>query len=401
MATTVNNPIEKDIYRNKVVQNHTAFSTTIENTTGKEYYNETFRNGSSKTYTNQTTVEFDAANRQRLTLGDSFRTVEGGDYSYSNEKEVRVAGDFNVITGSPEVYNNPLFDNWMDEYAEVVASKVQFEQNRGGFTNNSGAELSRDGDVDEESGSTQGMSFTLNDAQQNMQKILENTQEKLTDIERKFGYGGNIKLQSAKNILIKAGFTTSTFDSAAIDPVGMKVDKGLIFDGESITKQSTNAPYLEEKDTASNVPFGNLYIQSGNGISFSTGANGFDFTTNGSIKMVGTSNTVIGGAQVLIGSSLNGGKAGSVIVRSARYLNLESSNINIKSDDDVLIDSGLSVTKDVIIAGDLVVGGNLRVLGSIVANGDIVAGGEGGVSLLNHTHGGVENGGGNTQPPNS
>lgn len=401
MATQINNPIETELYRNKVVENHTAFSRTIDNSTGREHYSEYHSSGSGKSYTNQVTTEFDANNRTRLTKGDSFKTIEGGDYSIANEKENRVFGDFTVITGPNEAYNSPIYTNWMEEYSEVVASKVQFEQNRGGFANNSGAVFPREGNVDTDSGSTQGQSFPSNAAQDGMQDLLERKQDTLVDLERNMGIGGSIKLLSAKNILIKAGTVTSTFDSAAIDPVGMKVDKGLAFDGEKITKQFTNAPYLEEKDTASNVPFGNLYLQSGNGLSFNTGAGGMNFTTNGSIKIAGTSNTIIGGAQILIGSSLNDGQAGSVMIRGARYLNLESSNINIVSDDDVLVDAGLSVTKNVIIAGDLVVGGNLRVLGSIVANGDIVAGGEGGVSLLNHTHGGVENGGGNTQPPNS
>lgn len=394
MATTkVNNPIENDLYRNKVVVNHTAFSTTIDNSTGREYYNETHRSGSGRTYTNQSTIEFNTNNKQTLTKGDSFRTVEGGNYNISGEKEDRVFGDLTIITGAPNLYNTPIVNNWMEEYSEIASAKVQFEQDRGGFANNSGATFERKGPVDKESGSSQGQSFPPNQAQQGMQELLVKKQEKLTEIERGLGNGGNIKLLSGKNILIKAGIGTSAFDTAAIDPVGMKVDKQLEYDGDKgIKKKSTSAPYLEEKDTASNIPFGNLHIESGNGLKFKTGAGGVSFSTNGRIEIAGTSNTIIGGAQILIGSSLNGGQAGSILIRGAQFLNLESANINIKSGADVLVDSGLSVTGSQITAGDLVVGGNLTVLGNIIckgnitADGDIVAGGSGGVSLLNHVH---------------
>jgi hypothetical protein len=138
MATTkVKNPIEGDLYRNKVVENHTAFSKTIDNSTGREYYNETHKSGSGKTYTNVATIELDTNNRQGLVKGDNFKTIEGGDYSIAQEKETRVFGDFTILTGSPNLYNTTVMSDWMEEYSEIAAAKSQFEQNRGGFTNNS------------------------------------------------------------------------------------------------------------------------------------------------------------------------------------------------------------------------------------------------------------------------
>ena len=56
-------------------------------------------------------------------------------------------------------------------------------------------------------------------------------------------------------------------------------------------------------------------------------------------------------------------------------------------------------TGDLEVYGDLIVHGNITVCGSTgirVPNGDVKAGS---VSLKNHTHGGVEPGGGKTDPP--
>lgn len=407
MATTkVNNPIEGDLYRNKVVENHTAFSRTIDNSTGREYYNETHKSGSGKTYTNVTTIELDTNNRQRLTKGDSFKTIEGGDYSIAQEKETRVFGDFTILTGSPNLYNTTVMSDWMEEYSEIAAAKSQFEQNRGGFTNNSQTQLPMEGEVDPDSGSTASQTFPENEGQKNLQDLLVNKQESLTKYERAFGEGGNIKLLSPKNIFIKAGIVTSSFDSAAIDPNGRKVPKGLEYDGDKTIKRTfTSAAYVEDKDTASNVPFGSIIFESGNNMTFRTGAGGISFTGAGKTELGGTGSTIIGGAQVLIGGSANNGITGSVLIRGSSSLELESANINLKSGAPVFIESGLDVfgnqhtTGDLIVGGNLTVLGNIRCMGSILADGDVTAGGEGGISLLNHVHGGVESGGSKTAKP--
>lgn len=396
-TTTVKNPIEGDLYRNKVVENHTAFSRTIDNSTGREYYNETHKSGSGKTYTNVATIELDANNRQRLTKGDSFKTIEGGDYSITQEKESRVFGDYTILTGSPNLYNTTVMSDWMEEYSEIAAAKSQFEQNRGGFTNNSEVSLPIEGSVDPESGSTENQSFPENTAQKNLQDLLISKQETLTNYERSMGVGGNIRFLTPKEILIKAGIVTSSFDSAAIDPKGRKVAKQLEYDGDkTITPTYTGATYVEEKDTASNVPFGNIIIESGNSLTFKTGAGGVSFTGAGKTQLGGTGSTIIGGAQVLINGSVAGGAAGCVAIRGAGSVELESPNINIIGTiDKVHVQPGLSVEGDQVNSGDLVVGGNLTVLGNIVCKGTIHAVGNitsdadiiaGSISLKEHVH---------------
>lgn len=373
MATTkVNNPIEGQIYRNKYVENHTAFSRTIDNSTGREYYNETHRSGSHRTFTNVSTIECNVNNKQELTKGDRFKTVEGGDYSIAQSKENRVYGDYTILTGSPELYNTQVVTQWLEEYSEIAAAKSQFEQDRGGFTNNSQSELPMKGTPDAESGSTQGQTFPENEAHKNMQDLLISKQEKLTEIERRLGDGGSIIIGSGKNIAIMAGFASTSFDSAAIDPKGRKVSKGFEYDGDKKLNQTyTSAAYVEDKDTASNVPFGNLTISAGTGINFKTGAGGVSFTGAGKIEIGGTGSTIIGGAQVLIGASAGGGVAGSVIIKSPSSVEIDSAAINLKSGT-VFVETGLmSVKGNETITGDVIVGGNLTVIGNILCKGNL------------------------------
>jgi hypothetical protein len=287
--------------------------------------------------------------------------------------------------------------DWMEEYSEIAAAKSQFEQNRGGFTNNSESSLPMEGQTDPDSGSTAGQSFPENAGQKNLQDLLVSKQESLTKYERAMGMGGNIKFLSPKDILIKAGIVTSSFDSAAIDPKGRKIVKQLEYDGDKTIKPTyTSTTYVEEKDTASNVPFGNVVVEAGNSLTFKTGAGGVSFTGAGKTQIGGTGSTVIGGAQVLIGGSVGGGAAGSVLIRGAGSLELESPNINIiGTGSKVHIQPGLSVQGDQVNFGDMVVGGNLTVTGNIVCKGTIHAVGNitsdadiiaSGISLTKHVH---------------
>ena len=127
----------------------------------------------------------------------------------------------------------------------------------------------------------------------------------------------------------------------------------------------------------------------------------------GEVNLNSTGRLMLGGSEVSIG----GGDQNDV------------GRVTIKSDKDVFVKSGdllaqvsthrtdttynqhtidtphALFTGDLEVYGDLIVHGNITVCGSTgirVPNGDVKAGS---VSLRNHTHGGVEPGGGKTDPP--
>jgi len=86
-------------------------------------------------------------------------------------------------------------------------------------------------------------------------------------------------------------------------------------------------------------------------------------------------------------------KAGSSVGLKAPQVGI-SGNLSVSGEDG---GSGTSTFRgDMIIIGNLRVQGNISVTGSISAGGDVVGGG---ISLMHHTHPGVDRGYANTDPP--
>lgn len=399
----INNPNEVNNHRNKVVWNHTAGALTFNNSTGREYVHIAHRSGSHLTFANQATSEFNPNNRQTLTNGNTFETTKGNRHMMAQELEQRVFGDVTIITGDNNLYNSPLMESYMLEQDKLASAKSTPEMMQPGFSNVTGATHQAKGDTpDPETGSTQGRNFQANPVHTNIQDLYKETQKKLTPYEKLMGNGGHIRLISGKDIFIQAGAAVTNFDTLFINPVGRAVADKLSFDGDkTITPKKKSAPYFEEKDVASNIPFGNLHIQAGNKLDFNSAAGGITFGTSGPLRLVGQAITTVGGAQVNITAGAGGGSTGHVFIKSGDLIEIEGANVNIKSGTDVFIDASVSIAMDQIIAGNLVVGGNLKVLGNIECNGtmeckktihavenissdaDIIASG---ISLRNHEH---------------
>ena len=393
----IKNPNEVNNYRNKVVWNHTAGAVTFENSTGREYIQIAHRSGSNLTFANQATSEFNPNNKQTTTLGNTFETTKGNRHMLAQELEQRVYGDVTILTGDSKLFNSPLLDSYILELNTLAAAKGSPELMQPGFGNVTGAIYEAKGDSpDPETGSTEGKFFEPNPLQANIQSIYKETQKKLTPYEKLMGNGGNIKLLSGKDILIKAGAAVTNFDTLFINPNGRAVNDKLVYDGDvTITSKLKSAPYFEEKDVASNIPFGNLHIEACNKLDFNSAAGGITFGTSGPIRLSGQAITTIQGAQVNITGGAGGGATGHIFIKSGDLIEIVGSNVNLKSGTDVFIEPGLSVLGDQTISGNLVIGGNLTVLGNIVCKGtihanknitsdvDVIAAG---ISLVNHTH---------------
>lgn len=404
MSIPINNPNEVNNFRNKVVWNHTAGALTFNNSTGREYVHIAHKSGSHLTFANQATSEFNPNNRQTLTNGNTFETTKGNRHMMAQELEQRVFGDVTIITGDNNLYNSPLMESYMIEQDKLASAKSTPEMMQPGFGNVTGATHQAKGDQpDPETGSTQGRNFQANPVHTNIQDLYKETQKKLTPYEKLMGNGGHIRLISGKDILIQAGAAVSNFDTLFINPIGRAVSDKLVYDSEenTITPKKKSAPYFEEKDVASSIPFGNLHIQAGNKLDFNSAAGGITFGTSGPLRIVGQAITTIGGAQVNITAGAGGGSTGHVFLKSGDLIEIEGANVNIKSGTDVFIDAGVSVAKDQIIAGNLVVGVNLTVLGNIKCLGNIECEGTihaikeissdadviaNGISLKNHQH---------------
>jgi len=346
------NPNELNMYRNEAVWNHSAGTITFNNTTGAESVSLAHRGGASLVFGNQVTTEFNPNNRQVLTQGDNFTTIKGNNYTltYTN-KEDRTYGDHHFITGSPQFLNNIIASRYIEVQAEIAAMQSIPENGKPGTGNNSGAELAGSPD--------------------DVQNLLKEKEEELTQIAQSMGEGGNLHFLSCKHINIVAGTSPANFDSGNLQKDARKVKKGSTYTGTGYTGVITDEPALvpqfNEVNTASTIPFGDVTINASTKINLQAGAGGIDIKSAGSMKFAGTGMTVVGGSQVMLASP------GSVYVTS-KYTELKSDgNVNIVAQQ-ANIDSKLTVEQDTVMKGKLVVAGDSTVLGNSYVKGSIAVG---------------------------
>jgi hypothetical protein len=386
----IKNPQEYNMYRNETGQVHTAGSMIFDNSTGTERVSLTHQSGSTIVMANQSTSLFNPNDLQSKTNGNGNDEVEGDRTFYTGKRfENRVGGDFIVVTGTNNLYDrdSKVLEDYIKLQGEIAAAQVAPAQAVGGISNNTRAVYAREGgEVDKDSGSTDGQKFKQTEAYKNINDFVVSKTSDLTKLEMQLGEGGNISLISGKDVHIQAGTKPVSYDSGFRNPNGLKINSGYKFnaDDKKLEPTSASAPTYQEVDTFSQIPFGNLSFIGNKKITFGSGAGGIDLFGSGSMKFVGTGLTVVGGSQVNITAN------GSTFINTS-FLEANTNNFNVRSPK-TFFDGNVDVKEDVIINGNLFVGKNLRVLGDIIvegkitAEGDIVAGGSGGISLLNHVH---------------
>lgn len=417
----INNQGEYDLDRGEVVWNNRSGTIVFDNTTGKERLQLSHFSGANISLNNKTVSVFAPNNSQELVHGAKYSTSIGDNFEQVRKnKEQRIFGDMTMITGSPNFFTDVIAEDWIESNRQLAVSKTAPELNYGGTGNNSGAEFEVNGTTDSESGAVEGGSFTENEAQKNIQQLLEDQSKDNVDIESKMGIGGNINLLSCKHILLQAGVTSTNYDSGVIISNGRGVTQNYKFDGTNVSEVKTSVPLYESKDTSSAIPFGDIHISAGTKLKLQSGAGGVDLNTAGDIGLNSTGRISIGGAEVAIGGG-TAGSSGRVTIVTDKDIFQESDSlitqhapyINTAADSQYTINTPLTLlTEDCHIQGDLRVQGNLHVEGDIVCNGsdgitvnngdvnvpsgDVIASG---ISLVTHTHSGVDRGSGITDTP--
>jgi len=320
-----------------------------------------------------------------------------------------VVGDLRILTGVSDFFTdeNKVQSDYVELRSKIAAGAVQPPTQVGGKTNNSKGELKQSGTPDKESTSTDGQTFAPNPAAEGYADYVEAQASKATEIEKKMGVGGSIMLLAGKHLILSAGTKASSFDSGYINPVGRKIKKGSEYvpkkDGEktgSVKVKTGAVPTYQEKDTFSNMPFGNIDILGNNKICFKSGAGGIDFQGGGSMKLVGTGLTLIGGEQVSI-------TANGCTTIDSLHTEVTGGTLNVDCDENT-IKGNVTIEGDVKIIGNLTVHGaihstgniscesEISAVGNITSDADVIASG---ISLVNHVHGGVDSGGSKTAAP--
>jgi hypothetical protein len=385
---------EKGIDRDEAVLNAKGGTITLDNTTGSEAVRISQKGGGNVKITDTVNSEFAPNNKQTLVNGDKFSTTKGDYFNQiQSNKEDRTFGDHTISVGDPNFYTTSLAQDWLDTFQDIAIAKTNPELNYGGVGVNTEIAFPVDG-TPSESGAVEGGTYTKNKAQEFIQDIIEEAAPKLAKIEKDMGVGGNLKLFTTKNFVLRAGAGTASTDPGIMVANARPVTKKYkVEDGKAVEETQPVSVY-ESKDTANGIPFGDVHISAGTKIRMNAGAGGVGITSAGDVSIASTGRYTIGGAEVAIGGSTIG-DSGQLITHNAPYIN------------NIAKEQITHVTPCAVFTGDLHVTGDLRVEGNIIscgfygirAKGDIVAGG-GAVSLLNHRHGGVEQGDFNTCKPN-
>jgi len=388
------------MFRNSSAQVYNSGSITFNDTDGQEYVSLTSGHGHDMTFTGQSSIFFSPTNDQKRIGGNGFDDVQGYRTTYTKRSHYVVAnGTFSVMAGSPRLYDqdDKTLSEYVDIQSELATVKCAPTLAVGGTTNNGGVKYPLNGSVNQVSGSTEGGSFKENNIRKKYSEILLSKTSRMTELEQKMGEGGDMVFTAAKDIVISAGCAALPIPSGFINPTGRSIDGSYKIDGskekgQRAIPQPTFTSTFEERDTFSTIPFGKVNFVGCNKVSFQTGPGGFEVNGTGQVKLVGTGLAHLAGRQVNIvsGGTTNLNSSGAIIATAP--------NVNVNSPES-LFAGNVNIKDNVIIGGDLEIGGDLLVYGKIIAKGDIVAGGEGGISLLNHVHGGIQSGGNKTATP--
>jgi hypothetical protein len=365
--------------------------------------------GSYRTRTGPSEVYTDGANgvsslvrtnKQSQTLQNEFDTVRGNKDMYvGGDFTIRVDGRLNFIAGNADK-KAPIQQQWMDATADLAAARAAGEVKRGfspigfesvvepragsfaknptllskfpsvnstsqgleaqgtSFTSkrtagDSGTRVwaTATGDTPAKSPSTQGGKFQPNEV--DMPQLMAETQKKLTPIEREMPR--NDMPLIADNFVFATTGPPNSRPPGRVDPIGRAERKGIKIFEKGPGTEYVGVPHIEEVDNYSDVPFGNFVFKAGNNFTIESGNGGINIMTGGGIKMVGNSNTIIGGKQILIAGTSN------VRLKGGAFLGIEAANIDFKSASPITMDN-------LAVANGLVVGGGAYINGELFIN---------------------------------
>lgn len=187
---------------------------------------------------------------------------------------------------------------------------------------------------------------------ENLQQLIQVNLQQLTEYENKLGIGGSEIIEVAKHKVETIGLVMNDFGSVRYDNIGKLVNNEVLI--------STNVTYVNKSDTplveyvhVQDLPGGNYSLNVCNRYNVMVGAGGMFMKAYGPVDISGTI-TNMAGEQVNIGSSNEVNINAKTIDISGEILRLRS-----KRQRQVLVDSSLGVSNNLIIGGGLYVEGEI------------------------------------------
>lgn len=202
--------------------------------------------------------------------------------------------------------------------------------------------------------STQGGNYEVNTAKDVLPDLITETQKELMPIESNLGDGGSMNINVARNARLVVGATVNNNPQATVDMVGRQVPSAVVISGDGITTAVAGAPEVTEVDNFSMFPCGTYTLEIGNQFNVKVGGGGINLITSGGVNIVTDTVIKIGSLQTIIGGD-------DVVIKGDKNVSIESSNLNITSDNQIILNGNVGVNSNMLIKGGAYVDGELCV----------------------------------------
>lgn len=177
------------------------------------------------------------------------------------------------------------------------------------------------------------------------QETLKEVAEKLVNIERKLGRGGSEIKNVAKHKTETIGLVMNDFGSIRVDPVGKMYRNEVIIHPQG-TFNSQAATPLVEYVHVDDLPGGTYNLNICNKFNILVGAGGVNLKSYGPVDIGGTITNIVG-------EQVNVASQNEVNISGGKRTSITGDNVILRQTNrgQVLVDSNLGVTQNVIVGG--------------------------------------------------
>jgi len=208
--------------------------------------------------------------------------------------------------------------------------------------------------LQQKSPSTQGGNYEVNTSKDVLPDLITETQKELMPIESNLGDGGSMNINVARNARLVVGATVNNNPQATVDMVGRQIPSAVVVSSDGITTAVEGAPEVTEVDNFSMFPCGTYTLEIGNFFNVKVGGGGINLITSGSINIATDTVLKLGSLQTVIGGD-------DVVVKGGKNVSIESTNLNLNSDSQIILNGNVGVTSNLLIKGGGYVDGELCV----------------------------------------
>ena len=188
---------------------------------------------------------------------------------------------------------------------------------------------------------------------ENFEQLLRTITGQLAPIESELGLGGSEIINTTKHKVESIGLVTNDFPSIRIDPVGKMYRSEMVVHKQGVFANQTPTPLIENVHV-DDLPGGTYSLNVANRWNVQVGAGGVSIKTIGRVDLSGTQMNIAG-------DQINMGSENEVNIDGGKRLSMVADIINIRQRNrgQVLVDSNLGVSQNVVIGGGLHVEGEL------------------------------------------